>query len=74
MGPTDADDDGDDFLMDLLTYTCPHSGTLRTAGAPNHGPTKNLSVYMIYIYIYVRFPLPKKMQNKQHPTAVHVLF
>ena len=63
MGPIDADDDSDDLLTELLTYTCPLSGTLRTAGAPNHGPTKNLS-----IYIY-RFSLAINTK-KQHDTTV----
>ena len=47
MGSTDADDDdADDLLMELLTYPCPLSGTMRTAGAPNHG--KNLSIYACF--------------------------
>lgn len=38
----DGADDGD-FLMELLTYSCPFSGKLRTAGVASDEPEQLLS-------------------------------
>ena len=37
-----SNDDDDDILMDLLTYSCPQTGGLRTAGAAAGEPPKLL--------------------------------